>query len=448
MGVLAFMKRQFGMQDVPVPSRLESTVYERTVSDQQPRLSLQKLTIKQVSHALAQMTLGNCAPLGRIADAMLSTDPEIRAAVKQLKTAVCGVPLEVVAANESPNAQEQAAQLKIDLANPQLNLRALRGWIVEHRIRGIGLTEAIWNDPTEPHRTWVRFKPVPQERVRLNQYTGEPQFANDPFMYQGVDVSAFDKGKWIVTQPDEHIQDWADRGIVPTLLNDWYGRVSVMGWWQQALERDAMKTLVGKAASERDAEFMSKAFKNRGAAGAYLIRDEGSTITELQGTQNRSGISPYGEYMTKTAQRMFLALLGESQTGIIEQNAGSKASAGTQHEIARYVIEDVCNECAAIEMQYLVAPWSEINYGVENLVNAPTLEPRLQDPVDIIALNEAIAGRPENIELGPTWYRQKTQWPPPQKGETPLSKPVGAAFAAAEAKNAGSGAPPPVQGKP
>jgi Protein of unknown function (DUF935) len=406
------------------PVALQTAAYIRNVQDLRLRVSLQDLTAAQFKTASQSYTMGNPSPMGDLVDAMLSTDPEIRAALKQLKTAVAGVEFVVTAPNDSAMAIKIANDLRTDLKNPMLNLRALKGWVVEGRVRGVGLVEAIWNDPVNPHRKWERFEAIPQQRTRLNKYTGEAQFAESAYIYQGTDVSAYDKGKWLVIQPDLHVRDFGLRGIAQSLVNDWYGRVDVMGWWAMCLERDAMHTLVGKAASDRDAVALDLAFKNRGAAGSFLIRDEKSSVTQLEATMARSGISPYGEYMTHTAQRMFLALLGESQTGIIEKLAGSKQSAATQHTIARYVVEDLCNDVAFIMGRDAFAPWVEVNYGAENLVNTPSWTPVFLEAVDIVALNSAIATRPANVELGPTWYRQQTQWPAPLPGETPLSAPL------------------------
>jgi Protein of unknown function (DUF935) len=428
MGALSnfadFVRRGFGTVNQTVPVPLRAQAYLRGVQDIQPRLSLQTLQASEIVGALATMTLGNPSPMARISDALLQTDPEIKAAVKQLKTAVAGVEFVVTPPNDSPKALEIAGSLSADLKNPSLNLRALKGWIVEGRIRGIGLIEAVWNDPAEPKRMWERFISIPQQRIRINRVTGETQFANSPYMFQGLDVSLYDKGKWLVVEPDKHIQDFALRGIVPALLNDWFGRLNAMSWWNMCLERDAMHTLVGKAGSDKDATALDAAFKNRGAAGAFLIRDEKSSVTQLEATMARSGISPYGEYMTHTAQRMFLALLGESQTGIIEKQASSVQSAGTQHAIARYVIEDLCNDVSFIVGRDAFIPYTEVNYGPENVVNTPTWQPVFHEAVDIVALNTAIGTRPANVELGPTWYRQQTQWPSPLPGEVPLSAPL------------------------
>lgn len=422
--VASFVSRSFSAVDEAKPVPLQTSAYVRNIQDLRMRVSLQDLNAAQFKNAAQMYTLGNPAPNGDLVDAMISSDPEIRAAVKQLKTAVAGVEFVVTPPNDSPKAIEIAGSLSADLKNPALNLRALKGWVVEGRLRGVGLIEAIWNDPKEPHRQWERFEAIPQQRTRLNRYTGEAQFAATPFVLQGTDVSQYDTGKWLVIQPDLHIRDFGLRGISQALLNDWFGRINVMGWWDICLERDAMHTLIGKAGSDRDAAALDLAFKNRGAAGSFLIRDEKSSVTQLEATMARSGISPYGEYMTHTAQRMFLAILGESQTGIIEKQAGSKQSADTQHTIARYVIEDLCNDVSFIVGRDAFLPYTEVNYGLENVVNTPTWVPVFHEAVDIVALNAAIGTRPANIELGENFYRQQTQWPKPGPGEKTISAPL------------------------
>jgi Protein of unknown function (DUF935) len=441
-GILGRALDFFRGSGIPAPVPLQSAAYARDVRDQVPRVSIQSLTAADFTTAFSAYTLGNPYLMSRLVDLMLSSDPEIRAALKQLKTSIGRVPFIVNAANDSTIAQKIADGLRTAIENPSLNVRRLKRWIVEGHVRGVGLIEAVWNPVTEPIRTWERFTVVPQQRIRLNRSSGEVQFASSPFVFQGLDVSMYDRGKWIVVQPDEHISDFGLRGVAPALVADWFGRLNVMGWWNMALERDAMKTLVGKAGSDADAVALDLAFKNRGAAGAYLIRNKDSDVKELAAAQGRSGVSLFGEYMTHTGQRLFLALLGESQTGIIEKDAGSKQSADTQHEVADSVYEDLCEDIAFVGRRDLFVPWVIQNHGIENVANTPTWEPQLDDAVDVVALNEAIAGRPKNVQLGKSWYYKQTQWSPPAAGEEPLADPTPVpAFGAAPAQ-------PDTMGKP
>lgn len=409
-------------QGGPVP--LQGNAYIRQIQDLQTRLSLQTLTADMIVAAQAQMTLGNASPMARISDALLQTDPEIKAAVKQLKTAVSGVEFVVTPPNDSTIAQAIADDVRLQTERPALGLRNVKGWIVEGRIRGGGLIETVWNDPASPKRLWDGFVAVPQQRYRINRWSGEPQFAPNPYVFQGTNISDFDPGKWLVVQPDQHIQDYALRGIIPALLSDWYGRLNAMGWWNMCLERDAMRTLVAHAGSDADAAAMDKAFQNRGAAAAYLMRDEKSNISSIDPTTNRSGVSPHGEYMNHTAQRMFLALLGESQTGIVTKVGGSSDTVQAQAEVAGYVIEDVCGDISEIIGRDLFLPYTIINYGEQNAENAPKWVAKLDEPVDIVTLNKAISTRPANVKLGVSWYRKQTQWPEPLTEEEPLDAPM------------------------
>ena len=87
-------------------------------------------------------------------------------------------------------------------------------------------------------------------------------------------ASSCPDGKWVVVQPDMHVQDFALRGVAPALLNDWYGRMNVMGWWNQSIERDAMKTLVGKAGSDADAAAMKMPADQNGLLHAWVTLGE------------------------------------------------------------------------------------------------------------------------------------------------------------------------------
>ncbi len=413
MGVLQFIASKFaGKPD----TTLEAVAYNRDKNDQTSRTKTSTLSGTDVTTALDAAARGNRAYLARIHDVMFATDPEIRAASRQLISGVASTEFALTPGDDSDGAKAEAAELAAMLE--ALPLRRAKGYAAMAWLRGGGLIENVWNDPGAVPRTVTGWKFVPEQRIRHDQATGETSFATSTMSEKGTPVSAYDRGKWITIDPDPDLAAWELKGASAALLDIYLGRLDVLGWWKQRLERFGMPIPVVKSSGAGQARAKTM-IENFGAAMGLSIglQDE---ATVVGGDSAVGATSPHAEFMRYTAQMAFLATIGESQTAIIEVGAGSKASAETQAGIARYVIYDVCALIAEAFARDFIAPWREIR-GYAGRWPAPKWIADLEEPEDAILFDDLVTrAKGHGIRISETYYRDMTGLPAPKDGEEPL----------------------------
>lgn len=417
MGLLQTFRGWLGAGETPVGLGLQEVSYQRSQRDQTSRLRLSDLTPADLTAALDAAAYGNRYQLARIHNAMLSVDPDIRAAVRQLTSAICATDFKVTPGDDSEPAKQEADELAAMLGS--LPVRQAKAYAVEAWIRGAGLVENLWNDPADLPRAVTGWRFVPEERIRNDRQTGEIAFAGSNGSGTGTPISAFERGKWIVLEPDRHLADYALRGVAPSLHREFLAHLDVFGWWLQRIERFGMpipalewETSAQKAAAD-------DAIRNWSAAGGFSFK-KGSTLNVHGGDSAVGATSPHAEFMLRSAQRVFLAVLGESQTGIIEQGAGSKQSADTQHAVMRYVVEDVCAFLEEAVSAGLIGPWREIR-GNAGRWPAPKWCADLEEPGDAESFDRLVdAAAKKGVFVSENVYRERTGLPAPKPGESPV----------------------------
>lgn len=396
------------------PVSLWNQAYTRTANDLTARLSLSTLTPAQITSALTQASSGDLSKLAVINDQMFSSDPVVRAALVQLRAAFCKIPMEILAADSSPEAEAVADGFRAMWTAPTLDERALRVSYLDHSVRGGGLIENIWNKPASPVRNIIRWSSVPQRHFRYSKDDGEPQYTDNAFATQGLPVSAYPTGKWISVSTDTNITDFAQRGAVPSLLTEFYGRLNTLGWWLQTLEGFGRPLPILKFDRPQDRAELVTALQEWGsAAGLVIPKTSDAEIKEA--ISMRGGLTPHSEFMTRSAQNIYLVLHGASQQAIVEKGAGSSVSAQTHQAVAKYVITDHALDYAQTIRRDVAMAWCVVNGHPAELT--PKILPDLSEPVDLQILNAGLAGRPRNVEVGVKYYRRVSKIPEPEDGE-------------------------------
>ena len=422
MGLLQTFRGWVGAGSGPVGLGLQEVSFQPSRRDQTSRLRLADLKPSDMTAALDSAANGNRYAVARVNNALLKTDPAIGAAVRQLTSAICSTEFEVQPGDDSDGAKQEADELKAMLGN--LPVRKLKAYAVKSWLRGAGLVENVWNDAGTLPRAVTGWRFVWEERLRHDRETGELALAATNSAATGTPVSAFERGKWLVLEPDTDVADFSLRGIVPALHRLFLGNVDVFGWWLQRVERFGMpipalewETTAQKAAAD-------EAIRNWSAAGGFSFK-KGSTLNVHGGDTAVGASSPHAEFMTKVAQMVFLAILGESQTGIIEQGAGSKQSADTQHAVMRYVVEDVCAFLEESVAEGLIAPWREIR-GNAGKWPAPKWCADLDENEDAESFDRLVdSAAKKGIQVSENVYRERTGLPAPKPGETPVGASAG-----------------------
>lgn len=412
------VKSWFGAGESPAGRGIDEVSYQRTQRDVSSRLRLADLKPADLTAALDQAALGNRYQLARIHNSMLAVDSSIRAAVSQLRSSICATEFELQPGDDSDGAKGEVEELKAMLG--ALPVRDLKSYSVEAWIRGVGLVENVWNPAGSLPRTVTGWAFVPEERLRHDRTTGELAFASSNTSTTGTPVSAFERGKWIRLEPDRHLADFAMRGVVPALHREFLGGLDVAGWWLQRIERFGMPVPALQYATAAQKPSAEAAIRGWGAAGGFSF-PAGAELKVYGGDTAVGATSPHAEWMLRSAQRVFLAVLGESQTGIIEQNAGSKQSADTQHAVMRYVVEDVCAFLEAAVADGFIAPWREIR-GYAGKWPAPRWCADLDENEDAAAFDSLVdSAAKKGVYVSENVYRERTGLPAPKPGEAPVA---------------------------
>lgn len=415
MGVLQYLAAWAG-GGKQAETTLESVAYNRTSGDVVTRVKTSTLSRDDLTTALDAAARGNRAYLARIHDVMLASDADIRAAAGQLRTAVASTDFVLTPGDDSPGAAAEADELAAMFA--ALPVRRAKAYAVDAWLRGSGLIENVWNPSREVPRSVVGWRFVPEARIRHDQATGETAFSTSTTSEKGQPVSTFDPGKWITIDPDPDLAAFELRGAQAALCGLYLARLDAMGTWCQRLERFGMPIPVVKTSGSGQVKAKQMIQEFGAAMGMSVgLQDE---VTIVGGDSAVGATSPHAEFMLRTAQMAFLAVLGESQTGIIEQGAGSKQSADTHAGVARWVVYDVCSLIAEAFARDFIAPWREIR-GYVGRWPAPKWTADLEEPSDALLFDDLVTrARGKGVDVSKNYYREMTGLPEPKDGEEPL----------------------------
>lgn len=405
------------------PTSLDAVAYNRSSGDVSTRIRTSSLSRLDLTTALDAAARGNRAYLARIHDVMFASDPDIRAACGQIRTAVSSTDFCLTPGDDSDGAKAEVDELSLMLST--LPVRRAKAYAVDAWLRGSGLIENVWNAPEQTPRAVIGWRFVPEARIRHDQITGGTGFALTDMAERGAPVSSYDRGKWITIDPDPDLAAFELRGAQAALCGLYLARLEVMGQWCQRLERFGMPIPVIKSAGSSQAA-AKKMIQEFGAAMGISagLQDE---VSIVGGDTAVGATSPHAEFMLRTAQMAFLAVLGESQTGIIEQGAGSKQSADTHAGVAAWVVYDVCSLIAEAFARDFIAPWRELR-GYEGRWPAPKWTADLEEPNDALLFDDLVTrAKGKGVSVSETYYREMTGLPAPKDGEAPLGVAVGPA---------------------
>ena len=400
---------------------LESVAYNRATGDVVTRVRTSTLSREDLTTALDAAARGNRASLARIHDVMTTCDADIRAAVGQLRTAVASTDFVLTPGDDSDGAKAEADELAAMMG--ALPVRRAKAYAVDAWLRGSGLIENVWNPAGELPRRVTGWRFVPEQRIRHDQTTGEAAFATSTTAEKGQPVSTFDAGKWVVIDPDPDLAAFELRGAQAALCGLYLARLDAMGTWCQRLERFGMPIPVVKSSGSGQAKAKQMIQEFGAAMGISAgLQDE---VTIVGGDSAVGATSPHAEFMLRTAQMAFLAVLGESQTGIIEQGAGSKQSADTHAGVAEWVVYDVCSLISESFARDFIAPWREIR-GYAGRWPAPKWTADLEEPNDALLFDDLVTrAQGKGVDVSKNYYREMTGLPEPRDGEEPLGAKAG-----------------------
>jgi hypothetical protein len=429
-------------------------VYKRVLRDQVALVNMQTLSLATIRSAKMSATRGQMNLLGDVYSTVKTCDPVMKAARAQRLNGVARTFRDITPSGDTPAQSQSCDLVKAMFAKPRAaSITAMARAITEVALEGGGFVETIWNDPKasiadgDKSRFPVKFMPVPMKRLRYGPDGGQrfAENSTDP-VDKATPFENFKEGTFIPVIVDEEILDFGDRGSYRSLLSDSYARIKLFAAWLSALERYANPIPVGKGKLKSSRKLLSDAFENLGSSGA-IVTDYDSDVQLVYSTVAQRGSGPYTEFLMKTDQRIFLALLGESQTGMIEPGAGSVASSMTHREVAQDVVEADWELISALASRWVFEPMVRMNLGDKMAVNTPGLTPNFEEVGDLLKLGQGVKAW---TDLGfedftREWARKKLKVQQRKPKDTPLeaAKPEPPVIAAPPPPPAGAEPPVP-----
>ena len=414
--------------------------------DHQPRVTVPTVTGQRIQSALTFASNGDLRELGSVYDLIPATDSHIRGVRRQLIAGITAIPAEIIPTDDSAEAQKAADLCRAAVDAPDSSMRDAITGIVEGDLRGVSLTEILWNELGSEPRRWTGFRIVPQQRVRYDVDTGAVRVALTADDMTGQPVAAL-PGKFLVTVTDRDVPDFALRGVYRSILGEWFGRLNVSGWEMQCIERHGMPIPIGKYAREEDRQVLEGAFASFGSAGSLVV-SEGTSV-EMQTTAvSTTGSLVHETYLEKSAQRISVAFLGSQQTATVGTDQGSKASAGVSQLVRRDVIFAVWQLVSEVIRRDLFTPLVRMNLGEQYVRFTPQYVPQFDDSVDMATTAAALLTitRELGLSVGESYARELLSVPAPADGESILAPapavPAANPFASFGAQTAAREEPP------
>lgn len=387
-----------------------SVAFQRTQADQASTgLRVDQVSYETISSAISNWGNGDPTYAARLFDLIL-VHPYVSGVREQLEAAVLQLPLEITAADDSPESQAIADELATEWEASGAHRENLIRSCFDGVCRGGGLTELLWKLADGQYR-WDGVKAVPQSRVRFDRNTGAIAFALRPSDLYGIPASAFPLGTFVAVTPDEERLDFSKRGLDRKVISDWYALVNSSGWWSQDLENYGIPMLIGEYSDPGQEAALRKAFQTMGA-NPRLLKPKGAVIQIEERTVQNS--SPFGIFQDKRERFISIAYLGSTQTVQVKVDEASAKSVGIHSEVRNEKVEAIARLTReAIERDFFRA-WVVLRHGIENLHRTPRLSvPKRKEAAGQV-LDELQKAKNIGLPVEAKWAYDRLGWPMPK----------------------------------
>jgi phage gp29-like protein len=362
-----------------VPNIMDRTVY----------LDQSEVTPELVANAKLSARQGNLVMIARLNDTMVCGDPCVKGSRLQRKVGVSSVKWTVKDADDSPEAQEIGDAVREACQAPDASMDFLIHGLVEHVLRGAGLTEVIWSsaaDTSSKFRRWTAFQHVPQARLRWN-LDGRFAMAETVGQFQGIPIDELPRGKFIPFTIDEEIPNYGLRGYYPAIWSPYLDRLYGRKWRRTYTERFGSPIPSAEFETETQADGLRKALLDFGVPGFVVPR---GTNFKLEGGPTGGKDDPQRQIMLDAADEINICLVGQAQTANIREGAGSKASASVQNLVRGDILMADWSLIGFLISQNLFGSFVEQNFGPDNLPLTPRLIPDFEEKGDLFMLSQAL----------------------------------------------------------
>ncbi len=407
-----------------------------------------------------------------LAERMEEKDELYQGVLHTRKMAVSQLDIDVQAAGESAQDQDDAAFVRDVLIDGSLDLHDTLFDLLDALGKGFAATEIIWNtegtNPATGHPWWIpaRFAWRDPRWFMFDWISGE-QLLVRSLSTEGPAVPMGHGGQPLVNPANVRILGDPKRqeiglqpmtqplapfkfithvakakaglpirgGLARIAVWNYFYRNYILKDWATFAEVYSQPLRLGKygpGATENDKAALMQAVANIGTDAAAIIPD--SMMIEFCEVKSPQGLADvYEKISTYLDKRLTIAVLGQELTTSLPKGSGSRAAAEVHDVVRRDIATDDARRLMATLKRDLVKPLIDLNRGPRR--RYPTITIGFAEQDDLVALaNAAAPFIDRGLQLSEKWVRDKFGAPDPQNGETVLHpvKPTPGASAAGD----------------
>jgi phage gp29-like protein len=371
---------------------------------------------RRLAQLLRQAEEGDAVSYLELAEEMEEKDPHYLSVLGTRKRAVAQLPIEVEAASDAPEHQEDAELIRAWLKRDMLEAEIFD--MLDAIGKGFSVTEMIWR--TRPGK-WLPadLKWRDPRFFEFDRVNGETVFLRG-----SAGPEPLSAAKFIV-----HFHK-AKSGLP---IRGGIARVVAWGWmfknfsikdWVSFLETYGMPLRIGRydnGETEANIGILARAVADLGSDAAAVF----PKTMEVQFVDAKAGSAP-GDLWRSMAEyiddQVSKAVLGQTNTTDAKAGGLGSGQADVHNEVRKDIRDADAKLLAATLNRDLVVPIIMLNRGPRADDAYPRITIGAPDPVDVKAMVEAAAVLvPLGVKIGARQLREKAGLPEPEAGEDVLA---------------------------
>ncbi|MCI1193411.1 DUF935 domain-containing protein [Calidifontimicrobium sp. SYSU G02091] len=393
------------MLDLKTPIAMPSQAGLRSVWQWRP---LASMTPAMVADVLRRASMGDAHDFLLAADDIREKDLHYRAVLQTRTLAVAGLPVSILARDDS-RAAKRAADLVRDAITDQ-DISQLAAHLMDAVAKGYAVAEILWDTSG---RIWYPREIVPREAhwFTFDRDTGR--------LLRLVDGSAegatMPPYRMIVHTPPLSAGIPLLGGVARSALWAWVFKSFALRDWARFAELFGQPIRVGKyhqGASPDDVAVLRQAAFSLGSDAAAVIPQEMALELVESGSKSASA-DLYHKLIDYLDRQVSKAVLGQTMT---TDDGSSQAQARVHEQVRRDILEADARALEQTITRDLISPIVRLNLGED--APLPIVDLVVEAPEDMAALADQVAKLAgAGVAIPQTWVRGRFGIPEPQDGE-------------------------------
>lgn len=339
------------------------------------------LTPNKLGSILRNVLSGELTDYAMLAEEMEERDLHYRAVLSTRKLAVAHIRPSVEAASDDPKHIEHADAVRKLLKNPETP--ELYFDLLDGLGKGFSVVEIIWDTKTGlfiPNEyKWVDPRHLVLDKEDLN--TINLLDDND----EGF--SPLKEYGYVIHKPRTKSGHFIRNGLARLVaVMHMLKSYTVKDWWSFA-EMFGMPIRIGKYhsnASDGDIRTLINAIASI-ASDAGAVIPESMQIEMIETSKGKGGETLFENMVGWADAQISKAVLGQTMT---TDNGSSQSQATVHNEVRKDIIKWDARQLAMTLNQYLVKPFIDLNYGVQD--GYPEIQITLDEPEDVKSFVDAL----------------------------------------------------------